>query len=125
MRGNLGSVNVHQDFPSFTGRTSETGRGMIGAGCCTRCGRDRKKNDPGVVATDVRFYGEGEVVFCWPCSQEIGGLTGMATPQAVAKLEQRIAELEQAVAARDADLEAVSHLRVALDLVADAAKASA
>lgn len=117
-------MNVHQDFPPFTGRYSLEGRGVIGSGACTRCGRDRKKNDPGVVATDVRPYGEGEVVFCWPCAQEIGSLTGMATGDKVAKLERRIAELEAAVVARDIDLEAVSHLRVALDLAADALKAS-
>ena len=98
---------------------------MVGAGACTRCGRDRKKNDPGVVSTDVQPYGEGEVVFCWPCAQEIGALTGMATPETVAKLEARIAELEQQVAARDADLEAVSHLRVALDLAVNASRVGA
>lgn len=106
---------VHRDFPPFTAMPNPDGAGTIGAGCCTRCGRDRKKNDPGVVDTDVSFYGEGTVVLCWPCAQEIGGLTGMATPQAVAKLNARIAELEAIVAERDATLEAVEHLRAALD----------
>lgn len=112
-------MNVHPDFPPFTGRYSNEGRGIVGSGACTRCGRDRKKNDPGVVSTDVRPFAEGEVVFCWPCAQEIGDLTGMATPQKVAKLEGKITELLAIVAALNAELEAVAHLRTALALVAD------
>ena len=108
-------MQVHKDYPPHTAMFSPDGLGTIGSGGCTRCGRDRKKNDPGVVDIDVQPGLEGTVVICWPCAQEIGGLTGMATPEAVAKLNDRIAELEATVAARDAELEAVEHLRAALD----------
>lgn len=117
------TIVVHRDFPGNTGFPAEDGAGVIGSGGCTRCGRDRKQNDPGVVSTDVQFYGEGEVVFCWPCAQEIGAATGMATPQKMAKLEKRIAELEALVASQAADLAAVSHVREALETLA--AKADA
>lgn len=118
-------MHVLSEFPPSTGATSATGRGSVGSGSCTRCGTDRKKRHPGVVDIDVQFFGEGLVVLCWSCAQEIGALTGMATPEKVAKYEQRIAELEARVEAQAASLAAVAHLKAALDVAAGAAQVEA
>ena len=108
-------MQVYRDYPPHTAMFSPDGLGTIGSGGCTRCGRDRKKNDPGVIDIDVQPGLEGTVVLCWPCSQEIGSLAGMATPEKVAKYEAEIAALKQQVADRDSELEAHAHLRAALD----------